>query len=195
MDGIGREITLENICKSYNGRKILDNFSMKIRLGEVACVIAPSGMGKTTLLRIMMGLEGATSGKITGMDGLKISAVFQEDRLCENLTPVANIKLVNSNLTKPQIISALESFGLGGSAYQRTSELSGGMKRRVAILRAMLAQYDIMFMDEPFKGLDEGTKDTVISEILKRTKGKTIIFVTHDSMEIEKMHTQNLIKL
>jgi NitT/TauT family transport system ATP-binding protein len=157
--------------------------------------MAPSGMGKTTLLRIMMGLEKPDSGKISGMDGLKISAVFQEDRLCEYLNPIANIGLVNSKLTKDEILSALESFGLIECAYRRTSKLSGGMKRRVAILRALLAEYDIMFMDEPFKGLDTGTKDVVISEILSRTKGKTIIFVTHDIEEKEKMCTQNTIKL
>jgi NitT/TauT family transport system ATP-binding protein len=188
-------ITLENINKSYNGRKILDNFSAKISLGEVTCIIAPSGMGKTTLLRIMMGLETPDSGKITGREGLKISAVFQEDRLCDNLNPIANIKLVNEKLTKPQIIEALSAFGLEGCEYQKASELSGGMKRRVAILRALLAEYDIMFMDEPFKGLDTATKSTVISEILERTKGKTIIFVTHDQTEIEEMCTQNTIKL
>jgi NitT/TauT family transport system ATP-binding protein len=188
-------ITIENINKSYNGRKILDNFSTKISLGEVTCIIAPSGMGKTTLLRILMGLEAPDSGKITGMENLKISAVFQEDRLCENLNPIANIKLVNDKLTKPQIIEALSAFGLGGSEYQKASELSGGMKRRVAILRALLARYDIMFMDEPFKGLDKDTKSIVISEILKRTKGKTIVFVTHDIAEIEEMHTQKIIQL
>jgi NitT/TauT family transport system ATP-binding protein len=188
-------IILENINKSYNGRKVLDNFSAKISLGEVTCIMAPSGMGKTTLLRIMMGLEVADSGKIAGMDGLRVSAVFQEDRLCESLDPVSNIKLVNDKLTKAEILEALGAFGLEKSEYQRTSELSGGMKRRVAILRALLAEYDILLLDEPFKGLDKDTKSTVILEILKRTKGKTIVFVTHDQTEIEEMCTQNIINI
>jgi NitT/TauT family transport system ATP-binding protein len=155
--------------------------------------MAPSGMGKTTLLRIIMGLEEPDSGSIKGLEDLKISTVFQEDRLCEYLTPINNIKLVNPTLTDQQILEALSSFGLSGCERQKTSELSGGMKRRIAILRAIMAEYDILFLDEPFKGIDINTKETVISEIIKRTKGKTIIFVTHDEAEASLMGA-NIIK-
>jgi NitT/TauT family transport system ATP-binding protein len=188
-------IIIENLNKSYNGRKILDNFSLEISRGETVCVMAPSGMGKTTLLRIMMGLEQADSGRIEGISGLRMSAVFQEDRLCENLDAVSNIRLVNGELSKERIMEVLASFGLSECCGQRVSELSGGMKRRVAIIRALLAEYDIMFMDEPFKGLDVETRAAVIGEVTKLSKGKTIIFVTHDQSEIELMHTQKVVNL
>jgi NitT/TauT family transport system ATP-binding protein len=181
------EIIIDNISKSYNDKKVLENFSLKINKGEITCIMAPSGVGKTTLLRILMGLENADSGVIMGMDGLKKSAVFQENRLCENLTPIANIKLTNSKLTTKIIIEAMKAFGLNGCEHQKTSELSGGMKRRVAILRALYSEYDILFLDEPYKGLDLDTKSAVIDEVLKHTKNKTVIFVTHDETEASLM--------
>jgi NitT/TauT family transport system ATP-binding protein len=187
------DIIIKNLTKTYNGKIVLNNLNLTIKSGETSCIMAPSGMGKTTLLRIIMGLEEPDSGSIKGLEDLKISTVFQEDRLCEYLTPINNIKLVNPTLTDQQILGALSSFGLSGCERQKTSELSGGMKRRIAILRAIMAEYDILFLDEPFKGIDINTKETVISEIIKRTKGKTIIFVTHDEAEASLMGA-NIIK-
>jgi NitT/TauT family transport system ATP-binding protein len=185
-------ITLQNITKSYNGKKVLDNISLTIKSGATTCIMAPSGEGKTTLLRILMGLEAADSGSISGLNGLRKSAVFQEDRLCENMTPIANIKLTNPKLTTQMITQSLASFGLSDCEHQRTSELSGGMKRRVAILRALLAEYDILFLDEPFKGLDLDTKSSVISQILRLTEGKTVILVTHDESEANMMNAHTI---
>ena len=91
-----------------------------------------------------------------------MSAVFQEDRLCKNLSPVSNIRLVAPELKKSDIIAAMEHVGLTGCFSQPVRELSGGMKRRVAILRALLADYDILFLDEPFKGLDADTRRLVL---------------------------------
>jgi NitT/TauT family transport system ATP-binding protein len=179
------DIIIKNLTKSYNGKKVIDNISLTIKAGMTTCIMAPSGIGKTTLLRIMMGLEEPDSGTVTGIS--KISAVFQEDRLCEYLTPFANIKLANAALTEQQILGAMKSFGLLGCEYQKTSEMSGGMKRRIAILRALLADYDTLILDEPFKGIDTDTKATVICEILNRIKCKTTILVTHDETEARLM--------
>jgi NitT/TauT family transport system ATP-binding protein len=181
------DIILDKINKSYNGKKIIDNLSITIKSGTTTCIMAPSGMGKTTLLRIIMGLESPDSGTIKGIENLRISAVFQEDRLCENLTPIANIKLTNKTLTTDQITGELKRFGLEGIQSQKTSELSGGMKRRVAILRALLSPYDLLLLDEPFKGIDQETKQIVIKEILKQTVNKTVIMVTHDESEASMM--------
>jgi NitT/TauT family transport system ATP-binding protein len=181
------DIIIKNLTKSYNGKIVLNNLNLTIKSGKTTCIMAPSGMGKTTLLRIILGLEAPDSGTISGLDNLRISAVFQENRLCEYLTPINNIKLVNPTLTDKQILEAINLFGLSGCEYQKTSELSGGMKRRIAILRAILADYDLLVLDEPFTAIDINTKETVIREILKRTKGKTIIFVTHDESEASLM--------
>jgi NitT/TauT family transport system ATP-binding protein len=189
------DIIIENISKAYNGRRVLENLSMTIKSGKTTCIMAPSGEGKTTLLRILMGLENADRGHITGMDGVRQSAVFQEDRLCESLSPIENIRLVTPMVTREQVSEALCSFGLSGCENKRISELSGGMKRRVAILRALMAQYDLLILDEPFKGLDLDTKTLVISEILRRTSDKTIILVTHDETEAKLIKACDIIRL
>lgn len=128
------------------------------------------------------------------MDGLKKSMVFQEDRLCENLSVSANIRLVRQKKTwgrdqkeKKEIQEALESVGLAGNGDQQVRELSGGMKRRVALLRALYSDWDILFLDEPFKGLDEETKTQVMCYTKEKCRGKTVIFVTHERSEAEEM--------
>ena len=120
--------------------------------------------------------------------------VFQEDRLCENLSASANIRLVRQK--KPwgrdreevrQIREAMTAAGLSGCEDQPVRELSGGMRRRVALLRALCCDWDILFLDEPFKGLDEETKKQVMDYTKEMCAGKTVIFVTHDSKEAAQM--------
>lgn len=171
----------ENICKSFNGTSVLDNFTHDFADGKVTAVLGKSGCGKSTLLNVLMGLMPPDSGTVTR--GGRISAVFQEDRLCENLTASANIRLVTcKRFTKPQIAAELSAVGLD-CADKPVRELSGGMKRRTALLRALLAEYDILFLDEPFKGLDAATKRTVIEYCREKIKCKTAVFVTHDRDE------------
>ena len=142
-----------------------------------------------------MGLETPDSGTISGLSGLKMSAVFQEDRLCENLSPVSNIRLVAPFLKKPEIIAAMESVGLSGCFYQPVRELSGGMKRRTAILRALLAEYDVLFLDEPFKGLDAETRRLVIEDTKERSKGKTVILITHEQEDAAAMEACQILTI
>ena len=85
-----RDIEIKGLCKAFDGKQVLRDFSAVLPAGQVTGLMAPSGAGKTTLLRILMGLETQDRGIITGLDGLRLSAVFQEDRLCENLNPVSN---------------------------------------------------------------------------------------------------------
>lgn len=186
-------ITLTNLCKSYGGNQVLKDFSAVICAGEVTCVMAPSGRGKTTLLRILMGLEQPDSGVVHGLKGLRSSAVFQEDRLCENLSPVSNIRLVCPRRRHQHITAALGAVGLSGCAAQPVRELSGGMRRRVALLRAMMADYDILFLDEPFKGLDTETKAAVIEYTRQQIAGKTVLLVTHDREEAQALGVHTLI--
>ncbi len=179
-----KDILLNNICKVYGDNRVLTDFSAVIPQGKVSCVMGPSGRGKTTLLRLLMGLETPDSGNILGMTGLRLSAVFQEDRLCENLSPISNIRLACPQRAQRDIAVALESMGLaGGCIAQPVRTLSGGMRRRVALLRALMADYDILFLDEPFKGLDAATKVTVIDETRRRISGKSVLLVTHDPEE------------
>ena len=89
-----QDIVIRGLCKAFDGKQVLRDFSAALPAGQVTGLMAPSGAGKTTLLRILMGLETPDRGTITGLEGLRLSAVFQEDRLCENLNPVSNLRLV-----------------------------------------------------------------------------------------------------
>ncbi len=189
------DIILTDLTKSFGDNCVLKQFTAAFPKGKVTAIMAPSGGGKTTLLRILMGLEQADAGTISGMEGMRLSAVFQEDRLCTNLSPSANIRLTSSKVSKAAAALALESVGLDGNSRQPVRELSGGMRRRVAILRALMADYDILFLDEPFKGLDEATKELVIQDTRKRSAGKTVILVTHEKEEAAAMGACQILEL
>lgn len=113
--------------------------------------------------------------------------IFQENRLLEHTNIFQNLMLVQKNLTASQAKNALEAVRLPYPLSKKIHELSGGEKRRVSILRALCADYDILLMDEPFTGLDPDTRQEVIDHILKQTEGKTVILVTHDIEEAKAL--------
>ena len=180
-------IELQNVSKAFGEKQVLQDFSHTFPEGELTCVMGPSGCGKTTLLSLLLGLEQPDAGEILGMEGRRKSAVFQEDRLCENASAVSNIRLVNPALSKGEAEAMLRELGLGDSLGQPVRTLSGGMKRRVAILRALAAEYD------PFKGLDQATKAQVLDYFLARTQGKTVLVVTHDPEEAKSLGGHTLL--
>lgn len=178
------DIIIENISKAFGDKKVLDNFSCVIKENSVTAFMGKSGCGKTTLASIIMGTQTVDSGIIKGLQNRKLSVVFQEDRLCENLSAISNVKLVcNPKTSRKEIVAVLKEIGLSDSINQPVIELSGGMKRRVAIVRALMADYDIIIFDEPFKGLDEKTKEIVTEFVKEKTKGKTVILITHERCE------------
>ena len=193
------DIQITGLCKSYRDKKVLDNLSLTIKAGSITALMAPSGAGKTTLLR--MGLETPDSGTILGLTNQRISAVFQEDRLCDNLSPVSNIRLTaGTHFSRRAITDALEATGILSCAAQPVRELSGGQRRRVALLRALLAPYDLLLLDEPFKGLDAQTRLQVINytQTALQTAAaysptpKTVLLVTHSPEEATLLATQTL---
>ena len=184
------DIGIRNITKLYGEKIVFKDLNLKIESGKITCIMAPSGAGKTTLLRMMMGLEKPDRGSIVGLSEKRFSAVFQEERLCEDLTAIGNIRLVNPSLTADQIRNELQRLGMYDCENQPVSELSGGMRRRVSILRALLAEYDVLFMDEPFKGLDSALKKDVIASVMEKTVGKTVIVVTHDRSEADLLRAE-----
>lgn len=186
-------IELRNVSKAFGEKQVLKGFSYTFPEGELTCVMGPSGCGKTTLLSLLLGMEQPDAGEILGMEGRRKSAVFQEDRLCENASAVSNIRLVNPALSKGEAEAMLRELGLGDSLGQPVRTLSGGMKRRVAILRALAAEYDVLFCDEPFKGLDQATKAQVLDYFLARTQGKTVLVVTHDPEEAKSLGGHTLL--
>lgn len=188
-------IVLDRVCKAYEEKPVLRDFSAVLPYGEVTAVMAPSGAGKTTLLRLLMGLEMPDSGRIEGISGRRMAAVFQEDRLCGYLSPEDNIRLVSPARTREEVRSALAAVGLADCAAQPCRELSGGMNRRVALLRALLADAELLFLDEPFKGLDERTRQDVMRETRSRCEGRTVVLVTHDPVEAEALGAWQVLTL
>ena len=184
-------IAMERLSKAYDGKPVLRDFSLRVEAGEHLCLMGPSGCGKTTLLRLLMGLERPDGGSITGLEGLRMSAVFQEDRLLEHLTAAENIRFVCGSLPE-ETETLLLRLGLEKESLSRpVREFSGGMKRRAAIARALLAAFDVLahngvlFLDEPYKGLDADTKKAVQDAVGEYTQNKTVVLVTHDPAEAE----------
>lgn len=182
------DILVRNVSVSYGENHVLTDFSSVFPTGRCTAVMGPSGCGKTTLLSVVAGLVRPDSGEVVGMPP-RFTMVFQEDRLCEDFTVAANLRLVTGRTREQSaaIAEVLDAIGLSGMGAKRVAELSGGMKRRVAIARALLGAGDVVLMDEPFKGLDEETKNEVIHAVQRWTAGKTVIFVTHDADEVPEM--------
>jgi NitT/TauT family transport system ATP-binding protein len=177
-------VIVSDLKKSFGDNVVLNGFSHNFTDKKVTAIMGQSGSGKTTLLAIMMGLLPPDSGTV--QCPAPISAVFQENRLCENLTASANIRLVTGKkYNRHEITAELLRIGLNDCENKAVSQLSGGMKRRVALLRALLADSEVLFLDEPFKGLDLDTKNLVMEYCKEMTKGKTVIFVTHDQRECD----------
>lgn len=133
-------VTVRNLTKSYGDSLVLDHVSLDLESGCPCCLMAPSGAGKTTLFRILMGLETADSGTIEGLEGRSFSAVFQEDRLLEGYTALQNIRFVTGRWYPAHELTAIIKHLLPEDSLKKpVSEFSGGMKRRTAILRAILA--------------------------------------------------------
>ena len=186
------KIIISDLTKRYGEKTVLDHFSLEIEKGGIFLIMGASGCGKTTLLRIMTGLEKADEGKCEGIDPDKISFVFQEDRLIDHLSALSNaiLPLKSDAHAKKAGMEALGLLGLKGEEKKRARDLSGGMARRVSIARAMLRDAEIVFMDEPFKGLDRDTKEKTISFVKKYAEGKTLIVVTHSVNEAELLGGQ-----
>jgi len=173
-------IKLIDIYKRYDDKPVLNNVTLTFSEG-ITCIMGPSGVGKTSLAYIIAGLVTPDSGQIIGIDNKKISMVFQEDRLLEWENVINNLLFVKKNrdLAKQLLIEA----GLKDNIYKKTSALSGGMKRRVCICRALIADYDILILDEPFKGLDINLKPSIMQMVKKYSEGKIVICITHDLAE------------
>ena len=172
-------IKIENLSKSFGEKKVLNDFSCEIPETGLTVISGASGIGKTTLIRLIAGLETADSGSITGTDGKRISVVFQEDRLFPHLTALENAAIVSDVQTAERILTA---FRLGGDLDKKPSELSGGMCRRVSIARALAYGGDLLILDEPFKGLDEKLRADVFEAVLEFSKKSAVILISHDSV-------------
>ncbi|MFT8496453.1 amino acid ABC transporter ATP-binding protein [Leuconostoc pseudomesenteroides] len=196
-------LTIKNLTKMYDQNVIFKNLNLTVQEGEVLSIVGPSGIGKTTLIKIMAGLEPANSGEITinneaiSIDGERsdanIGLIFQDFNLFPNFTVIDNITLAPANVNKvpaekakEQALSLLESLGMVDKADLYPYQLSGGQKQRVAIARALAMNPKILAYDEPTSGLDESSTKQV-AEVVKtlKSRGVTQVIITHDQFFAE----------
>lgn len=173
-------LQLENLSKSYDGKPVLTALSHTFAQGEVWQIAGNSGKGKTTLLRILLGLERQDSGNYTKPQNYRFGAVFQEDRLLPWCNAVENVRFsCDASVPDEQIRQALTQLGITDFA-QPASTLSGGMKRRVALVRALLSDSDCLVLDEPFVGLDGENVALAQALIAQYQQGRLVLFVSHE---------------
>lgn len=174
-------LKVQNVSKSYGILKVLDNVSFYVKDGEFVCIIGESGCGKTTILKIIAGIEKADSGEIIFESSTRVGFVFQDDRLLPWKTVYDNILFAVRAVKADEsmVKRVLEIVGLNGFEKYYPKQLSGGMRQRVGIARALAIQPDLLLMDEPFANLDAQTRERMQDELLKIVGKMTVIFVTH----------------
>ena len=174
-----------------DGIEVFRGFTHSFDAGSFTAIVGPSGCGKSSLLRILAGLQSPSSGKIEIKPDTSIGYVFQEPTLLawqtlyENVALPLKIKGLNKKMIDTRVTDALALVGLAGRQYALSRELSGGMKMRVSLARALAQNPDVLFMDEPFGALDELTRLKLDDELLDiwRRQKCTILFVTHTVSE------------
>lgn len=171
-------IAVTGLTKRFGGKVVLDRFTYAFPETGAVALMGPSGVGKTTLFRILLGLERPDSGTVSGMDGKSVSVVFQEDRLFPGLTVLQNAEVVGSGGAE-----WLARLGLGEELNARPDSLSGGMRRRVALARALCRDGEIFLLDEPFQGLDPARKREVLELFRELKSRKFLLLITHDPEE------------
>ena len=173
-------LKLEQVTVRFEGQTVLDEITYEIPEGEVIGIVGPSGVGKTTLLNVLGGLRKPTSGRMKS-DCERVAYVFQEPRLFPWMSALENVETVTDGKERAR---ALLAALLPDAAEKYPHELSGGMKQRVSIARALAYNPDLLLLDEPFRGLDPETRVLTARFLFDNVKGKTVIMVTHDEEDL-----------
>ncbi|MCL2397939.1 MAG: ATP-binding cassette domain-containing protein [Defluviitaleaceae bacterium] len=178
-------LELRHIYKNFGDHNVLTNLSLFFPENRVTAIMGPSGSGKTTIINIIAGLQTPDHGEIAGLRGHKFSMVFQEDRLLEHRSGLNNVLYVlpRPKAHETRALELLNQAGLAQDVYKRARDYSGGMKRRLALCRALAADFSLLILDEPFKGLDAALKPKIMAMVKTRAAEKTVILVTHDKEE------------
>ncbi len=183
-------IEIKDVSKSYDGQQVLRDFNLNIESEHSYIITGPSGCGKTTLLRLILGLEDPDAGTVKLLGDYKYpfinsGTVFQEDRLVEDFDAVTNVTMVSRKVFRETVIEELKKLLPQEAIFKPVKELSGGQKRRVAIVRACAVPSDILIMDEPFTGLDDEARRTAIDYIRDKQGSGPLVITTHDTSDLE----------
>jgi NitT/TauT family transport system ATP-binding protein len=192
------EIRVSGLFKNFNDKIVFSDFSECFPGGQTTSIMAPSGYGKTTLLRMVAGLEKQDKGEISGIENISMSYLFQESRLLPWLNVFDNMALFLKNKLPPgeierQVTKMLDVLDLSSNKHNLPDQLSGGMKHRVAVGRAFLYPASVLLLDEPFKGLDDELKNRIISNLWSHyTNHKTILLVTHNKEDVNRLSIKHV---
>lgn len=189
------DIIIRNLSKSFGDKRVLEGFDLTVPDGGICCIMGESGCGKSTLIKLIMGIYAPDGGEIAGVPG-KIAAVFQEDRLCEDFSALTNVRITAARgVTSAHILEEFRALGLDGNEKTPARQLSGGMRRRVALIRAFMADAPLIILDEPFTGLDPDNRALAIDYVRARRAGKTIILVTHDASDADALVAEQVVRM
>jgi len=180
-------IAIDHLTLSYGSQQVLKDCSLRVEAGSRVALMGPSGCGKTSLINVIAGLLTPDGGTVS-VKG-KVSYVFQEPALFPWLTALENINVVLSDKadTLPRAEQLLEAVGLSDCRDKYPHQLSGGQKQRIALCRGLAYGGDVLLLDEPLKGLDPDTRDRVAQLLLQEWAGKTLLLVTHDHWEADRL--------
>ncbi len=182
-----RAVEIENLCKSYDGKVVYDDYNVTFSNEKLNILSSVSGSGKTTLLRIICGLEKADGGSIRALgteslNGLRFGMLFQEDRLCEDYSALINVAMICGDTARARdvLLELLDEDDIN----RPVRELSGGQRRRVAIARAYSRNADVYLIDEPYNGLDEANRQKVSDYIRQRGEGVITVMASHMCLQV-----------
>ena len=179
------DVIIDHVRKQFGDRQVLTDADARIASGERVCLFGASGCGKTTLLRIICGLEKPDAGRVELPEGTRMACHFQEDRLLPWYTVAENLTLVTGDDAVSR--AWLDRMQLSDAAALYPDELSGGMRRRVSLARALAYDSDILVLDEPLRELDEATAQAMLRVVDESIGRRTLILVTHDRQQAEKL--------
>ena len=180
------KIQINNLTKKFGDKVVFDSYTNTFDFDGILLIKGVSGLGKTTLMRIIAGLEKADKGEIKA-SYKSISFMFQEDRLIPFISVLKNLTAVCS---EEKALHYLKLMGLENEKDNSPLSLSGGMRRRVALARALCFQSDLVILDEPFKGLDENLKENICEIIKEESKNRDFIIISHDSEDAKLLNAK-----
>lgn len=184
-------IECRELAKSFDDQLVFSHLNMHIEEGERICLMAPSGSGKTTLLRILLGFESYDSGTLINPHTSSMAVVFQEDRLCDALSAVDNVALVCKPGVSRRSLRAMLCEVLPNEVLDKqVAYLSGGQRRRVALVRAFACDAHLLVLDEPFSGLDSETRSEVAQFMLRHQNNATLLVSTHGEHDHVSLHAR-----
>lgn len=178
-------IVLDGAGKSFGNHKVFSGLTKRFEEGGMYCIMAPSGSGKTTLLHMMADLIQPDAGSVIRGRQSHVSLVFQEERFCEEETALRNVEMVSRDRKTAE--SCLCALLPQEALHKPVKNLSGGMRRRVSLARALAADSDVLLLDEPFTGLDEENRDRAAEAVKRFQNGRTVIAATHETEDADRL--------